>query len=1060
MSRSALHASHGRRARWIRLTACLSLALTAVALPAATLPAQSVRVVADAAGSRLQVDGRDFLIQGMNWDYFPIGQNYAYSLWTQPDAVIKAALDREMTLLRAMGVNAIRQYVGIPPRWVKYIYETYGIYTVLNHALGRYGTTIKGVYAANTNYADPKVRAALLAEVTALAEEFRGTPGVLMYLLGNENNYGLSWKSAETEALPVGERDAAKARYLYSLVGEAARAMKARDGSHLVAMANGDVQYVDLIAREAKGIDIFGTNMYRGLSFRDAFQVVKDKLGLPMMFTEFGADAFNAKTLREDQRMQARYLLAQWREIYEQTSGKGQVGNAIGGFTFQWSDGWWKTGQESLLDVHNTDASWPADAYSDDYTRGENNMNEEWWGITAKGPADSKGLFPLYPRAAYYALQRVYQLPAYAPTTTPSVIASHFAAIDPTDMELRARGDRAALGADASDKVRVSGLRLNLSSFNTGGTRLATPSVGIVGGTKSPSVTGFDHLESFYATLEAHPVDAVTASLTLNALGNVPENPIDEIYYENRGRTKQVLDISGQPMKLVGNERVKVYRANVSWDARDFSLNGFYRTGHYHWGYEGDFFGLYREANYGPNIDIYNAGAPLGMEFTGKRALNGLKLAFGPELWWGANPALLAKYRRRVLGMDITGVFQNDVARQNSSASSSFAIPIPPTRAATLSVATTSGPLGIELGGIWAGNTKLGQVFQRLSGTAGSEKVLQDRIKNSDTFGAKAKLTFSAGRWNWYAQGAMMGLVTDAGPTATQTFTGWNLKDSGSGNQVNVLTGVTATFGSLQIAPNFLWQKPLVGPMPITAPPPGRPRNIIDDPFAVRYNRETVGAELLLSYDPTPATWMYQWDNDVREDARFAANVGVVFRHQPTTRDAAIGILADGRTTFPFPGAPPARDLWEVKSRIVTAPFRSLRMIANGYVGLGEPNGNDARLIRRMGGDLRLVSGPIKLMGAVKLNDWGPYDYHRDFNLTYPLQLMGDLSYVLGTPQWFDLPETRFGIRGTWRSLDRMSPRYCPGYKNDASGVQVCDPTAPGPDGREWEIRTYLMVGW
>ena len=66
------------------------------------------------AGSRLQVAGRDFLVRGMNWDYIPIGQNYAFDLWSQPEPVITAALDREMSLLAGMGVNAIRIYAGIP----------------------------------------------------------------------------------------------------------------------------------------------------------------------------------------------------------------------------------------------------------------------------------------------------------------------------------------------------------------------------------------------------------------------------------------------------------------------------------------------------------------------------------------------------------------------------------------------------------------------------------------------------------------------------------------------------------------------------------------------------------------------------------------------------------------------------------------------------------------------------------------------------------------------------------------------------------------------------------
>ena len=53
---------------------------------------------------------------------------------------------------------------------------------------------------------------------------------------------------------------------------------------------------------------------------------------------------------------------------------------------------------------------------------------------------------------------------------------------------------------------------------------------------------------------------------------------------------------------------------------------------------------------------------------------------------------------------------------------------------------------------------------------------------------------------------------------------------------------------------------------------------------------------------------MYNWDSDVREDASFAASLGFVYFNFPTTQDAAIGIFADGRTTFPFPSAPPARD--------------------------------------------------------------------------------------------------------------------------------------------------------
>jgi hypothetical protein len=306
-------------------------------------------------------------------------------------------------------------------------------------------------------------------------------------------------------------------------------------------------------------------------------------------------------------------------------------------------------------------------------------------------------------------------------------------------------------------------------------------------------------------------------------------------------------------------------------------------------------------------------------------------------------------------------------------------------------------------------------------------------------------------------QGAAMGLVAGGGADYTRTFTGWKLKDSGSGNQTNFLTGFAVIFGDIQLAPNFLWQKPIVGPMPSDAPAPGRARNILDDPFAVRQNRETVAGELLITYDPTPGTWMYQWDNDLAEDAPLAVSAGFVYRHHPTTQDAAIGIMPDGRSTFAFPGAPPARNLWEAHARIVSKINPEFGLIANLFAGDAEANGSDPRLIQRFGGDLRVIYKKTKLSSYVKVNDWGPYDYHRDFNLTYPLQLKADMSTTVSKPNWIDLPDTRIGLRATWRSLDQYSPRYSPTKNINSSGDFVSDPTVPGyPNGTEWEIRTYL----
>lgn len=1017
-----------------------------------------ISVVNNAEGNRLLVDGQDFMINGMNWDYFPVGTNFTYSLWNQPDDIIRAALDMEMQLLKNMGVNVIRQYTGVQPKWIQYIYEKYGIYTMLNHSFGRYGLTLDGAWVGNTEYADPRTQKLLIQEVQAMAEEYKDTPGLLLYLLGNENNYGLFWEGAETEDIPIQDRHSTqRAQAMYKLFNDAAIEMKAIDASHPVAMCNGDLLFMDIIIQECQDVDIFGTNMYRGASFGDAFERVRKEFNKPILFTEFGADAFNAIDNQEDQKSQAYYNLANWKEIYENAPGLGLSNNSIGGFTFQFSDGWWKYGQTKNLDVHDNNASWGNGGYAMDYVEGANNMNEEWFGVCAKGATNERGLYQLYPRAAYYALKEAHSINLNAEGTTLQSIQAHFDQISIIEAVMKARGDKAALIGEQSQKIRLSEMSARFTTFSTGGDKVSTPKNAASDPEKVtyPNRQGFDHMQSYFLGVEAKPSESIRVNVNVNVLGKVAENPINEIFYENRGRTRTFVTDQGE-VQLSSVDRVKVYQAEFNWNHEHFDLNGFYRTGHYHWGYEGDFFGLYPEANYGPNIDIYNGEAPLGFEFESKKILKGFKIAFGPELWWGANPAILLKYGNKIGRWNVTGLYHEDLDEQ-SPAVSSFAVPIPPNRRATLHAKTKINKVGIELGAIWSGSTRLNETFQIVTGTEGEYVIKQDVTRGKDTWGGKVKFTYANGPFNWYAQGAAMGLVAMAGADYTRTFTGWKLKDSGSGNQVNFLTGFTIGIGDFQIAPNFLWQKPIIDPMPADVPAPGRPRNILDDPFAVRGNRETVAGEILFTYDPTPGTWMYEWDNDMTEDAKFAISAGFVYRHLPTVQDAAIGIFADGRTTFAFPGSAPAQDLWEVNTRIVSKISQKFGVIANLYGGNAQARGSDPRLIHRYGGDVRMIYKKMKVTTSVKVDDWGPFDYHGDFNLTYPLQLVLDVSTSLGKPSWFNLPNTQVGVMGTWRALDQYSPRYCPTFALDATGASVCDPKAIGYDnGNEWEIRTYL----
>ena len=1003
----------------------------------------------------ITIEGKNFIINGMNWDYFPIGTNYSYSLWNQTDAFIQQALDDEMGLLKNMGVNTIRVYSGIPKKWIEYIHTNFGIYTMLNHSFGRYGLTIDGVWKPNTEYSDPKTRKLLLSEVTQMAKEYKDTKGLLLFLLGNENNYGLFWDGAETENIPVKDRKATiRARSMYKLFNEAVVAMKAIDSNHPMAICNGDLLFLDIIAEECKDIDVLGTNVYRGVSFGDLFERVKKEYGKPVLFTEFGSDTFNATTNQEDQNAQAFYLKGNWNEIYNNALGMGKAGNAIGGFTFQFSDGWWKYGQTSNLDLHDNNASWSNGGYQKDFIEGENNMNEEWFGICAKGPTNEKGFYQLYPRASYYVLKEIHKFNPFSANADKEKLKTLFDQANLMDATLRARADKAALASNDGGILKISNLRAEFTTFNTGGSLISTPKSDDPNTSNYPNKLGFDHMQSYFIGVEGNPSANMKANVNFNILGRVAENPINEIFYENRGRA-QTFSTPDGPITVTDFNRVQVYNSSYKWSAKDFELRGFYRTGHYHWGYEGDFFALYSEANYGTNLDLYN-GETLGFEIDGKRSLKGFKAAFGPQLWWGANPAYLLKYGTKLGKVDATVVYHEDINQVEASQTvSSIAFPVPKTRRATVHFKTKLGALGIDVGGIWGGQPLNGRTFQMMDGNV----VKVDKINNNDNWGGKVKLTLSQGKFNAYTQGAIQGLVASGGADNVQTFTGWRLKDTGSGNQMNFLAGFTYNINSkLQVAPNVLWQKPIVDAMPNGVDAPGRLRNVLDDPFFVRANRETLGGELLITYDPTPATWMYEWNNDMVEDAKFAFSTGFVYRKLPTTMDAAIGFLSN-RTAFAFDKSAPAQNLWESNTRIVSKISPDFGMIANIYFGNGQANGDSERTIDRMGGDIRLIYKNVKLVSSTKLNDWGPFDYHRDFNLTYPLQSQLDISTSLGKPSWNILPDTRIGLMGIWRTLNQYSPRYSPTFvpANTYPAVPAISPVGFA-NGSEWEIRTYIHI--
>ena len=100
------------------------------------------------------------------------------------------------------------------------------------------------------------------------------------------------------------------------------------------------------------------------------------------------------------------------------------------------------------------------------------------------------------------------------------------------------------------------------------------------------------------------------------------------------------------------------------------------------------------------------------------------------------------------------------------------------------------------------------------------------------------------------------------------------------------------------------------------------------------------------------------------------------------------------------------------------------------------------RLITRYGGDVRVWWKTVAWESGVKVDDWGPFDYHQDYNLTFPLQLLTDLSMGI-EPRRLEGNATRLGIRGKLRYLDEYSPDF---YGTGNAW------------GNEYEVETYVRV--
>ena len=179
--------------------------------------------------------------------------------------------------MKDMGVNTVRFYQpGQDPEAVKNVindlYKLYGIRTIMGSWLGFWN------YPAPF-YADESFRKGVKEEVLKMVNDYKDEPGILFWVLGNENNYSFSgkvngWSSEEIDKMedPSAKMNE-KARIYYSFIDDLAKEIHVIDPNHPVAMGNGELATLDIAKRYAPGIDIIACIIYRGKSFGNIFKI-------------------------------------------------------------------------------------------------------------------------------------------------------------------------------------------------------------------------------------------------------------------------------------------------------------------------------------------------------------------------------------------------------------------------------------------------------------------------------------------------------------------------------------------------------------------------------------------------------------------------------------------------------------------------------------------------------------------------------------------------------------------------------------------------------------------
>lgn len=302
-----------------------------------------------------------FRVKGAAFSPSVIGSNWG---------VTPRVYDRSIEFLTNLHANTVRTYSGADPYFLGKAAQA-GIRVIVGFWI-----------PLDLDLTDSLNRASVKADFMRMVTELKGYDAVLIWNLGNEQNYGNG-----------------TGRPWFSLVQELAILAYQIEGPtyHPVCASNGGFVNIGDPTKGADDaslsyMDLWGSNDYE-IDFTASFSSFRTRTSKPIVLTEWGIDALDNRTKAEYEDVQARFDSTNWAQI---------LANAdvcVGGTVFEFTDEWWKAGSPSTHDYGGY-AYW---SHPDGYS------NEEWWGLIAVTPdANGDGLDDWRPRKAFVALQRLW----------------------------------------------------------------------------------------------------------------------------------------------------------------------------------------------------------------------------------------------------------------------------------------------------------------------------------------------------------------------------------------------------------------------------------------------------------------------------------------------------------------------------------------------------------------------------------------------------------------------------------------------------------------------------